>query len=109
MAETYKRLGAMSGTTVTAIATNSATAGNYTIISSIIICNAGTTAAKYTISTSATTAHESGGYIAYECPIAANDTVILTIGLCLDSTVKYLNANGSVAAINISAFGLQGP
>lgn len=109
MAETYKRLGSMSGTTVTAIATNSATAGNYTVVSSIIICNAGTSAATYTISTSASTAHESGGYIAYACPIAANDTVILTIGLCLDSTVRYLNANGSVSSVNVSAFGLQGP
>ncbi len=108
MAETYKRLGTTTATAAANVVDNGATAGAYTIISSIVICNTSATAYTYNVSTSATTATH-GAYIASGATVAGNDTVILVAGICLDPTNRYLVAHASNAAVNITAYGVTGP
>lgn len=108
MAEIYKRLGGIAGTTAN-IADNGATANTWTIISSIVICNQSSSAYTYTISTSQTSASHGGGWIAYNATIAGNDTVVLVAGICLDPSWRYLVASTSNVAVSVNAFGVQGP
>jgi aspartate 1-decarboxylase len=108
MAEVYQRLGTVASVTATNIADNGATASTWSIISSIVICNTSATAYTYTISTS-TTSGTHGAYIASAATVAGNDTVVLVAGVCLDPTNRYLVANASNAAVNITAYGVKGP
>jgi hypothetical protein len=108
MAEVIKRLGTMAAITVTNIVDNGSTAGTYTVINCITICNTGTASATYTLSTGTATATH-GAYIAYTATVAANDTVALQLGICLDPVNRYLVGSASAAAVYITAYGLQGP
>ena len=108
MAEVIKRLGTTTATTATNVFDNGATASTYTVVSSIVICNTSSTAYTYNVSTSATSATH-GAYIASGATVAGNDTVILVAGIALDPTNRYLVANASNAAVNITAYGVTGP
>jgi hypothetical protein len=119
MAESYKRLNSASvvNTANTAFTGNVATntsLSTYTIVSSILICNTSSVAGAYTIATT----QSSGGfgtnpsYIANGANIAANDTVILVCGVCLDPTnAPYLVAStgAQTAVLSFSAYGVTGP
>jgi hypothetical protein len=109
MAELYKRLGTTTSTAAANLYDNGNTASTWTIISSIVICNTSATAYTYTISTSAAGSTTHGAYIASGATVAGNDTVILVLGACLDPTNRYLVANASNAAVNITAYGVTGP
>ena len=108
MAELPKRLGTTTATAAANVIDNGNTASTYTVVSSIIVCNTSSTAYTYNISTSATSATH-GAYIASGATVAGNDTVILVAGICLDPTNRYLVAHASNAAVNITAYGVQGP
>lgn len=112
MATLYKQLGAAAGSGTIGTAANlyaaSGTAGTSTIISSIVICNAGSTSATYTIAiNTASATFAAGKYVVYQALIAANDSIALTLGLVLDPTARYLNISSSSANINISAYGVE--
>ena len=112
MAVLYKQLGAAagSGTIATAqqIYAASGTASTSTIISSIVICNAGSSSRTYSIAVNTATAtFAAGRYVVYQSTIAANDTVALTLGVVLDPTNRYLNASSSSADVNFSAYGAE--
>lgn len=109
MAEVIKRLGTMAATAVTNIVDNSATTGTYTVINCITICNTAATSATYTLSTGTNGTAAHGAYIAYTATVAANDTVALQLGICLDPTNRYLVGSASAATVHITAYGLQGP
>lgn len=108
MAEVIKRLGTMAAIAVTNIVDNGSTGSTYTVINCITVCNTAATSATYTLSTSFTTATH-GAYIAYTATVAANDTVALQLGICLDPTNRYLVGSASAATVHITAYGLQGP
>lgn len=112
MAVLYKQLGAAagSGTIATAeqIYAASGTASTSTIISSIVIANAGTSSRTFSIGVNTATAtFADGKYVVYQAVIAANDTIALTLGVVLDPTARYLNASSSSADVNISAYGAE--
>lgn len=112
MPTVYKQLGAAAGSgtigTAAQLYAASSTAGTSTIISSIVICNAGTTARTYRIGVNTATAtFAAGRYIVFEASIAANDTVCLTLGLVLDPTNRFLNVSSSSADVNFSAYGAE--
>ena len=86
----------------------------WAIISSITICNTGSSAYTYTLSTSNTSAtHDANAYIAYGATIAANDTVLLTGSFVLNvsgaSPAQYLVGTVSNTLVRITANGLTGP
>lgn len=112
MTMVYKQLGAGSGNGV--IGTGallygaSSTASTSTIISSIVICNASTSAATYSIGVNtASAAFAAGRYIVYQSSIAANDTIALTLGVVLDPTNRFLNVASSASTVNFSAYGVE--
>lgn len=112
MAQDYKQLGAAAGSgtlaTAAALYAASGTAGNSTIVSSIVVCNAGTTARKYRIAINTSSAtFASGRYVVYEDTVGPNETVALTLGLVLDSTNRYLNVSSDHADVNFSAYGCE--
>jgi hypothetical protein len=109
MAEVIKRLGTMAATAVTNIVDNGSTAGTYTVINCITICNTASSSATYTLSTGTLATATHGAYIAYTATVAANDTVALQLGICLDPTNRYLVGSASAATVYITAYGLQGP
>lgn len=109
MAEVIKRLGTMASTTVTNIVDNGNTGSTYTVINCITVCNTASTSATYTLSTGTNGTAAHGAYIASSATVAANDTVALQLGICLDPTNRYLVGSASASTVHITAYGLQGP
>ena len=112
MPQTYKQLGAAAGSGTITTAANlyaaSGTASTSTIISSIVVCNAGTTARTYSIAiNTASATFAAGRYIVFQATIAPNDTVCLTLGLTLDPTNRYLNVSSNHADVNFSVYGVE--
>ena len=81
-----------------------------TVVSTIIVCNQTSTAQTFRIATkNAGTSVTARNYIAYDTPIAANDTITLTLGVTLtnggtgDSIVVY----ASSASMSFHAYGSE--
>lgn len=111
MAEVYKRLGTVSGTTSVSNLASQTTAGAYSIISTIVICNKASTATTYRISTSSTSATH-GTYVAYDATINGNDSINITCGYvlsALSSNSNYLVVTAGTTNLDFTAFGVEGP
>jgi hypothetical protein len=107
MAITYKVLGqsAPSATTNTDVYTVGS--GKQTTISTITVCNRGTTAATYRIAIRvAGSALSNEEYIAYDATVAANDTVSLTIGVTLGAA-DVVTVYASTANLSVNIFGAE--
>jgi hypothetical protein len=107
MAITYKVLGqsAPSATTNTDVYTVGA--GKQTTISTITVCNRGTSSATYRIAVrpnGATIANEH--YIAYDAPIGSNDSVTWTIGMTVDAA-DVVTVYASTANLSVNIFGAE--
>jgi len=112
MATVYKQLGAAAGSGTIGTAANiyaaSGTASTSTVVSSIVVCNAGASTRLFTIAiNTASATYAAGKYVVYQASIAANDTVSLTLGLVLDPTARYLNASSDHADVNFSVYGVE--
>jgi hypothetical protein len=107
MATVYKTLGQSnpSATTNTSLYTVPATTS--TVISTVTVCNQASTAGTFRIAIRpAGAAIAAQHYIAYDTPIAANDTIALTLGITLATTdVVTVYASGST--MSFSAFGSE--
>jgi hypothetical protein len=107
MAYTYKVLAqsAPSATTNTDVYTVGA--GKTAIISTMTICNRGTSSATYRIAVrpaGATLANQH--YIAYDAVVAGNDTTALTIGLTMGAS-DVVTVYTSSANISFGLFGSE--
>ena len=107
MAFTYKVLGqsAPSATTNTDVYTVGS--GKQAIISTIIVANRAATAASYRIAirpAGATLANQH--YIAYDIPIALNDSTTLTLGITLQAT-DVITVYCSSANFSVNIFGSE--
>ena len=77
------------------------------VISTITVCNRGTSAASYRIAVrpaGATLANED--YLAYDVAIAANDTTALTLGITL-ATTDVITVYASTANFSFNVFGSE--
>lgn len=107
MPTTYKVLGQVAPSATTATTLETAPAATQVVISTIAICNRAATAATYRIAVrpaGATLANEH--YIAYDAPIAANDSIFLTLGVTLGAT-DVVTVYASTANLSFSAFGTE--
>lgn len=108
--ETVKALGrATSGTAIT-VYTNIYTVPTSTaaVVSSISMCNRGTVAATVRLAAGTVSATPgTSDFIVYDALIAPSDTVVLTIGLSMDATVKYLIGSASANTITFQASGVE--
>lgn len=109
MAEAYKRLGSVtSNATIITAQTlyGPVPASTSAVVSTIIICNQAATSATYRLGYSASTSFSGSDYIVFGATIAANDSVILTIGATL-ATTTYLLFSASAATVSAIAFGTE--
>jgi hypothetical protein len=104
----YKVLGQLAAATSTEEGLYAVPASSSAVVSTIVIANRGATSATYrigvkpTAGTTITNAH----WIAYDVPIAANDSTALTLGITLaaNNAIRTLASN---ANLTFSAFGTE--
>jgi len=82
-------------------------ASTSTVVSTITVCNQASTAATFRIAVRPSgTALDTRHYIAYDTPIAANDTIALTLGITL-ATTDIIAVYASASTLSFAAFGSE--
>lgn len=105
MATAYSVLGQLNPAATTSVALVTATSSSEVIVSTITVCNQASTAGTFRITVRENDAALDGKqYIAYDTPIAANDTIALTLGITLNGGDK-IYVYGSSANLSYNAFG----
>lgn len=107
MATAYKVLGQVAPLATTATVLYTVPSATEAVVSSVTVCNRAGTAGTFRLSVrpdGAALANQH--YVVYDTSIAANDTVILTIGLTLDAT-DVLEAYASSADMSFNAYGSE--
>lgn len=107
MATTYKVLGQSNPSATTNTSLYTVPAATSAVLSTVTICNQASTAGTFRIAVrpagaSIATQH----YIAYDTPIAANDTIALTLGITL-ATTDVVTVYASSATMSFAAFGSE--
>ena len=108
MATSYKTLGQVDLATTSLTPLVTVGAGKEVIISTIVICNRTATADSYRIAVqtegdSIANKH----YIAYDVPVAANDSTTLTLGISMAAT-DVLSVKATTAdRLSINVFGAE--
>lgn len=104
---TYKILGQSAPAATTETALYTVPASTESIISSIVVCNRGATAATYRIYVAANgTAAANNQYLVYDAPLLAKETVALTLGITLDAS-DVLRVYASTADCSFNVFGSE--
>ena len=107
MPTAYKVLGQLEPSATTLSTLYTVPSATSTVISTITVCNRGTSAATYRIAVrpaGATLANED--YLAYDVAIAANDTTALTLGITL-ATTDVITVYTSTANFSFNVFGSE--
>jgi hypothetical protein len=106
MATTYKVLGQLASTT-SAVALYTCPSATQTIVSTLVICNRAAAAKTYKVilrPNDETLADKH--YLAFDTPLAANDSIALTLGITMDASDK-LYVSGSDTNLSFSLFGSE--
>jgi hypothetical protein len=107
MATTYKVLGQSAPLATTATTLYTVPSSTATIVSSITICNRGTTAASYRIAIRPNgDALANVHYVAFDSPINPKDTIALTLGITADAA-DVITVYASTADFTFNAFGSE--
>jgi hypothetical protein len=107
MASEYLVLGQSAPAATTATDVYTVPAATQAVISTIIIANRAATAGTFRLSVRPAGAAQSNEhYIAYDVPIAANDSTTLTLGITLGAT-DVITAYCSSADMSINVFGSE--
>jgi glucose-6-phosphate dehydrogenase assembly protein OpcA len=107
MPTTYKVLGQSAPSATTATTLYTVPSATQAVVSTIAISNRAATTATYRIAVrpaGATLANEH--YIAYDAPIAANNSTFITVGVTLAAT-DVITVYASSANLSFSAFGSE--
>ena len=107
MPTTYKVLGQVAPSATTATTLDTVPSATQCVVSTIAVCNRAATAATYRIAVrpaGATLANEH--YIAYDAPLAANNSTFITVGVTLAAT-DVITVYASTANLSFSAFGTE--
>lgn len=107
MATTYKVLGQSAPSANTATTLYTCPSATQTVISTISVCNRGTSSATFRISVrpngnSLSNEH----YIAFDAAIAAKDTLFITVGATVDAS-DIIEVYSSTADFSFAAFGSE--
>ena len=104
----YKVLGQLAAAATTEEGLYAVPASSSAVVSTIVVANRGTSSATYRIAVkpTAATTLANNHYIAYDVPIAANDSTALTIGVTLAAT-NAIRTYASNANLTFSAFGTE--
>lgn len=104
---TYKVLGQSAPAATTETTLYTVPAATSAVVSSIVVCNTGSTATTFRVyicvANAATTQKQ---YLYYDVAIAGNDTFIATIGITLAAT-DVIKVYGGSANLSINVFGQE--
>ena len=109
MASSYKVLGQLDLQAATLSTLYTVPASTEAVISTVIVANRAATATTFRMAVrpngeSISDKH----YIAFDVPIAANDSTTLTLGLTLDAAdILSVNAAGTASRLSFNAFGAE--
>ena len=108
MANAYKVLAQSDPTAETATNIYTVPAATESVISTIIIANRAATANTFRLSIRPNGAVQADEhYIAYDVPIAANDSTTLTLGITMDAADVLTVYVGAAADISVNVFGTE--
>lgn len=107
MPTVYKTLGQSNPSATTNTTLYTVPAATSTVVSTVTVCNQASTAGTFRIAIRPAGASIAAQhYIAYDTPIAANDTIALTLGITL-ATTDVMTVYASSATMSFSAFGSE--
>jgi hypothetical protein len=108
MPTAYKVLGQSNPAASTETTLYTAPSSTSTVVSSIAICNQAATSATFRIAVrpTADATTEAKHYLVYGTTVAANDTVVLTIGVTM-ATGDKIQIIGSTATLSFTAYGSE--
>ena len=107
MPTVYKTLGQSNPSATTATTLYTVPSSTSTVLSTLTVCNQASTAGTFRIAIRPAAASLTASqYIAYDTPIAANDTIALTLGITL-ATTDVVTIYASSATMSFSAFGSE--
>ena len=103
----YKVLAQSAPSATTATDVYTVGSGLEVVVSTIIIANRANTAGTFRLSVRPNGASQTNAmYIAYDVPIAANDSTTLTLGITMDAA-DVLTAYCSSADMSVNVFGTE--
>lgn len=107
MPTAYKTLGQSNPSATTATSLYTVPSSTSTVVSTITVCNQASTAGTFRIAIRPAGASLAAQhYLAYDTPIAANDTTALTLGVTL-ATTDVITVYASSANMSFAAFGSE--
>jgi hypothetical protein len=107
MANVYKVLGQSAPSATTDTSAYTVPASTEAIISTIVVCNRANSAATFRLAIRAGGASLANQhYIAYDVPIAANDSTTITIGATLQAA-SIVVVRASTANLSFNIFGTE--
>ena len=107
MPTAYKVLGQSNPSATTATSLYTVPSSTSTVVSTITVCNQASTAGTFRIAIRPAGASLAAThYLAYDTPIAANDTTALTLGVTL-ATTDVVTVYASSATMSFAAFGSE--
>ena len=109
MASSYKVLGQLDLTSSTLTTLYTVPASTETVISTIVIANRATASDTFRLALRTDgDAISDKHYLAYDVPVAANDSTTLTLGVAMQATdVLSVAAAGTASELSINAFGAE--
>ena len=109
MASSYKTLGQLDLTSSTLTTLYTVPASTETVISTIVIANRASAADTFRLALRTDgDAISDKHYLAYDVPVAANDTTTLTLGVAIQATdVVGVSGSGTASELSINAFGAE--
>jgi hypothetical protein len=107
MARTYKVLGQSNPGSGTDTVVYTVPSSTQTVISTVSVCNIGSTGTTYRIAVVPNTETLSNKhYIVFNGTVPASDSVVLTLGLTLDSNDKF-SVYANSASVSFGLFGSE--
>jgi glucose-6-phosphate dehydrogenase assembly protein OpcA len=109
MASSYKTLGQLDLTDATLTTLYTCPSSTETVISTIVIANRASAADTFRLALRTDgDAISDKHYLAYDVPVAANDSTTLTLGVTMQATdVISVRAGGTASELSINAFGAE--
>jgi hypothetical protein len=108
MATSYKSLGQLDLTTTSLTTLYTCPASTETVISTVIIANRNASATTFRLAIRVDgDAISNQHYIAYDVPVAANDSTTLTLGITLQATDVVTVSADDADRLSINVFGAE--
>ena len=108
MATAYKSLGQLDLTTTSLTDLYTVPASTETVISTVIIANRNAAATTFRLAIRVDgDAISNQHYIAYDVPVAANDSTTLTLGITVKATDVVSVQAGTADRLSVNAFGAE--